>query len=114
MTETRATSNERRRCPRFTIHAPIIVHAGGRELFAYSRDLSNQGVYFYLSMADSALIGPELDFLVELPPEITLSTCCFIRCHGRTIRTEAAPDSLKGVAVEILQYSVQRDAAASA
>jgi hypothetical protein len=108
MAQDWGSPNDRRGGTRFAIHAPIIVNAGGREIAAYTRDLSNRGAYFYLSSADSSLIDPEFDFRVELPPEITLSTRCFIQCHGRTVRMEGAPNDLKGVAVEILQYSVQR------
>jgi hypothetical protein len=85
------------------------VLIGKREISAFTRDLSNKGVYFYLESADSIAIGREFDFLVELPPEITLSSCCWIRCRGRVARTEEASKQLTGIAAEILDFSILRE-----
>jgi hypothetical protein len=107
-------TNDRRRIPRFRVRAPLTVIAGDREIPAYTKDLSNRGVYFYLASDDSGLIDQDFEFLVELPPEITLSTFCRIRCHGRALRKEKARMSLTGVAAEILDYSILKDAGTSA
>jgi hypothetical protein len=48
-----------------------------------------------------------------LPPEITLSTFCRIRCHGRTLRKEKSKMSLTGVAAEILDYSILKEGGSS-
>lgn len=103
------TADERRRIPRFRVRAPLTVLAGDREIPAYTRDLSNHGVYFYLGSDDSGLIAQDFEFLVELPPEITLSTFCRIRCHGRALRKDKAKMSLTGVAAEILDYSILKE-----
>ena len=108
------TANDRRRIPRFRVRAPLTVIAGDREIPAYTRDLSNRGVYFYLASDDSGLIDHDFEFLVELPPEITLSTFCRIRCHGRALRKEKALMSLTGVAAEIVDYSILKEAVSSA
>ncbi len=108
-TQDSEPASERRRIPRFRVRAPLTVIAGNREIPAYTRDLSNRGVYFYLSSDDSALIDHDFEFLVELPPEITLSTFCRIRCHGRALRKEKARMSLTGVAAEILDYSILKE-----
>jgi hypothetical protein len=100
---------ERRNRRRFSVNAPVTVLVGGQEISAYTRDLSNRGIYFFLSTPDSALIGGELEFVVELPPEITLSTCCQIRCQGKAVRTESVSANLVGVAAEILSYSICRE-----
>jgi hypothetical protein len=72
--------------------------------------LSNQGVYFYLDLAEGAQMNGDFDFLVELPPEITLSTCCMIRGQGRVVRTDKHTASqLTGIAAEILHYSMHRE-----
>ncbi len=84
--------------------------AGDREIPAYTRDLSNLGVYFYLASDDSQLIERDFEFIVELPPEITLSTFCRIRCRGQALRKEKTLMSLTGVAAEILDYSILREA----
>ena len=109
-TQESETASDRRRIQRFRVSAPLTVIVGDREIPAYTRDLSNQGVYFYLAADDSRLIEHDFDFMVELPPEITLSTSCRIRCHGRALRKEKSSMSLTGVAAEILDYSILRQA----
>ena len=109
MTDTQETANERRERQRFKISAPVTLFIGDREIPAYTRDLSNRGVYFYLAPTDSPQIDLEFEFMVELPPEITLSAFCQIRCRGRAVRTDQTSD-LAGIAAEILEYSISRDA----
>jgi hypothetical protein len=99
---------------RFGINAALTMKMGRREIPGFTRDISNRGVYFYLDVAESAPLGGNFEFVVELPPEVTLSTCCFIRCEGRVVRTERASGQLTGVAAEILHYSFQENAAACA
>lgn len=94
---------------RFGISVPLTVIIGQREIPGFTRDLSNRGVYFYLDLADSALIGGEFEFRVELPPEITLSTCCLIHGKGRVLRTDSTSREYAGIAAEILHYSMQRE-----
>lgn len=105
------TATERRGSQRFRVGAPLSVILGDREIPAFTRDLSNRGVYFYLSSADSALIDGEFEFMVKLPPAITLSTCCRIRCKGRMSRKENSLVNMAemGIAAEILEYSILRE-----
>jgi hypothetical protein len=109
-----ARIEDRRDRPRFNIKAPLTVIAGEHEITAYTHDLSNRGVYFYLSGADSVLVEREFNFVIELPAEYTLSTCCLIRCRGRVLRKESDPKHMTGIAAEILQYAILRDGGASA
>jgi hypothetical protein len=108
------TANDRRDSQRFSTKAPLTLFIGSREIPAYTRDLSNRGVYFYLGLADGHLIDHDFEFVVELPPEITLSTCCSIRCRGRLVRREDTAMDLTGVAAQILNYSILREAPAGA
>jgi hypothetical protein len=110
MTGKLATASERRESHRFTVNAPVTLNTGDHKISAYTRDLSNRGVYLFLTLADSLLIDGDFEFLVELPPEITLSTCCEIRCRGRMVRTENASNDLTGMAAQIIQYSIFREA----
>jgi hypothetical protein len=107
--QNQAVVSERRGRQRFTINAPLTLFIGDREIPAYTRDLSNRGVYFYLGLADLQLADRDFEFLVELPPEITLSTCCRIRCRGRAVREEKTSNNLIGIAAEILDYAILRD-----
>jgi hypothetical protein len=114
MKRNMAMANDRRGRQRFTISAPLTLLIGDREIPAYTRDLSNRGVYFYLALADIKLIDRDFEFIVELPPEITLSTCCRIRCRATVLRRENTPWDLAGIAAEILDYSIFWDSTATA
>ena len=103
------SGSDRRGRERFRIQAPLTVTLGKREIPALTRDLSNRGVYFYLAYSDRPQIGEDLDFVIELPPEVTLSDACRIRCHGRAVRTEETSPHETGVAAEILEYSIMSD-----
>ncbi len=109
MTEEFVVPNERRESQRYRLSVPLTVMVEGREVSAYTRDMSNRGVFFYLAMIDGTLLNHDFEFVVELPPEITLSPCCHIRCRGRAVRTEKISMDLTGVAAEILNYSILRN-----
>ncbi len=103
--------DERRSSQRFRISAPLTVIAGDQEIPAYTRDLSNRGVYFYLTLPDSTMIERDFEFLIEMPSEITLTASCRIRCRGKLVRKEVTSRNLTGagIAAEILDYSILRD-----
>jgi hypothetical protein len=69
--------------------------------------VSDLGVYFYLNLSDGATIGGDFEFTLELPPEITLSTSCLVRCRGSLVRTDNASAQLTGIAARILDYSIE-------
>jgi hypothetical protein len=105
-----ATAIERRKRQRFRINAPVAIIAGDQELSAYTRDLSESGIYFYTDGPVQHPPGSVFDFLVELPPEITVSGYCPIRCRARVVRTEACARNLSGVAAEMLEYAILKGA----
>jgi hypothetical protein len=105
---------DRRQRRRFGINAPLTVFIGRREIPGFTRDLNNLGVYFFLDLAGKASFDGDFEFLIELPPEITLSTCCFVRCTGHVVRTDHAASQLTGIAAKILSYSIERETALSA
>jgi PilZ domain len=106
MADNLAAEIERRGRRRFTVNAPVTLFIGNREISAYTRDLSNLGAYFYLSISDSMQIESEFDFTIELPPEMTITPYCCIRGRGRAVRTENAESNLAGMGAEILEYSI--------
>ena len=84
----------------------MVITLGDRQVAGFTRDLSNRGVYFYVGAGEKPEAGQEFDFVVELPPEITLSNSCLIQCHGRVARTELTPLDEAGIAAEILDYRI--------
>ena len=108
------SQEDRRQRRRFAINAPLTVFIGRREIPGFTKDLNNLGVYFFLDMAGYAPIEGDFEFLIELPPEITVSTYCFVRCTGHVVRTDNASTQLTGIAARILSYSIERETALSA
>ena len=100
------TAGERRRRPRFPVCAPLTVIIGDLEIPAYTRDMSENGVFFYPDFAARELIENEFEFIVQFPPELTLSTYLGMRCFGRVVRREQNSRELNGIAAEILNYSI--------
>jgi hypothetical protein len=108
MTKNMETAVEKRERQRIRVNVPMTIFVGDREIPAFTRDLNNLGVYFYLALADGLLIDHEFEFVITLPPEITLSTCCRIRCSARLMRREETSMDLKGIGARILDYSIYR------
>ncbi|MGD0938657.1 MAG: PilZ domain-containing protein [Terracidiphilus sp.] len=108
------SAKDRRQRRRFGISAPLTAFIGRREIPGFTRDLNNLGVYFFLDPAGKVPIAGDFEFLIELPPEITLSTCCQVRCTGHVVRTDRASTQLTGIAATILRYSIERETALSA
>ena len=114
MTGQLQSARDRRERQRLGIDAPLTVLVEKREIPGFTQDLSNNGVYFFVDLADTAPIDGEFEFLIELPPEMTLSTYCLVRCRGRVVRTERASTQLTGIAARILRYSIEREQALGA
>jgi hypothetical protein len=106
MKKSQPEVDDRRRTQRFQIRAPLTISLGDREVAGFTRDLSNKGVYFYLGAGARPQPGQEFEFVVELPPEVTLSNSCLIRCQGLVARTEMTLRHEAGIAAEILGYRI--------
>lgn len=108
------STDDRRERQRFGVNAPVTVFVGKSEMPGFTRDLSNFGIYFYLNLAEGVSVGGDFEFMLELPPEITLSTSCTVRCKGHVVRTDNASTKLTGIAAKILEYSIEKEEALSA
>lgn len=95
---------EKRSTRRFSLSLPITVkfpESGAPDVAGHTRDVSSRGVFFYI---DSELAeGNTIDFVMTLPPEITLSDPVRVHCTGKVVRVNPA-GSEKGVAVAIEKY----------
>ena len=106
--------NERRERPRFSLNAPLTVLLGDRAISGSTRNLSDRGVYFYVDLPEGHKLDGDFEFVLELPPDVTLSSWCPIRCRARLVRKEQAGGDLAGIAAEILHYSISQESSGTA
>jgi hypothetical protein len=95
---------EKRTTRRFSLDLPISVkflNNGKRELGGHTRDVSSRGVFMYLDADITA--GAPIEFVMTLPPEITLADPIRVRCMGKILRVDQAAQG-QGVAVAIEKY----------
>jgi len=98
---------ERRKMARLALEVPVkISFAGTRtQLFAETRNVSAQGIYFR-TPATTFEIGQEVDCVLVLPEKLTMaSKPSFVNCRGRVVRiTHGLPDDNVGVALEVNSF----------
>ncbi len=95
---------ERRTSRRFTMALPVRVRRKGSksgEMLAQTRDVSFRGLYFLAEVHFEK--GTEIEFVLTLPKEVTLSGEVNIRCFGVVVRVEAH-NSRRGIAARIDRY----------
>ena len=95
---------EKRSTRRFSLDLPISVkflNNGKRELGGHTRDVSSRGVFMYLDADITA--GSSIEFVMTLPPEITLADPIRVRCTGKILRVDKAAQG-QGVAATIEKY----------
>ena len=95
---------EKRSMRRFSLDLPISVKFldnGKHELSGHTRDVSSRGVFMFLET--EIAVGAPIEFVMTLPPEITLSEPIRVRCTGKVVRGDKAGQE-QGVAVAIDKY----------
>jgi hypothetical protein len=95
---------DKRTTRRFSLDLPISVKFldnGRRELAGRTRDVSSRGVFMYLETEIEP--GAPIEFVMTLPPEITLSDPIRVRCTGKVLRVDKAAQE-QGVAIAIDKY----------
>jgi len=98
------TEAERRRARRYTIALPLRVLPRGpeeSELKAETRDVSFRGLYF--TAAADFQLGGQIEFILTLPKQVTLTGDVQIRCRGQIVRVEENGRQC-GVAARIDKY----------
>ena len=92
-------SLERRAERRFALELPVQVREAGAEvsIMGMTKNLSEKGAFLVLFHEFQP--RPEIDFIVEFPPELTLANPRSVRCKGITKRVEE--DRLKGLGVAV-------------
>ncbi len=98
------TGAERREARRYIMALPLRILSRSPnhpELKAETRDVSYRGLYFY---ADAGFeMGSEIEFVLMLPKQITLSGDVNIRCRGQVVRVEEN-GTRQGIAARIDRY----------
>jgi hypothetical protein len=94
-----ATLNERRTKHRFSLRLPVeVVLADSQRLTGLTRDISENGVYFF---AGKQIDAPEfMELLLAFPPEITWTETRKMRCRARVVRVDQT-QSGTGIAAAI-------------
>jgi hypothetical protein len=95
---------EKRNTRRFSLDLPISVKFldnGRQEVAGRTRDVSSRGVFMYLDTQITE--GVPIEFVMTLPPEITLSQSIRVRCTGKILRVAKAAEE-QGFAVAIEKY----------
>lgn len=100
---------ERRAAQRFDYHRPVAIRRGSEEGLAFTQDLSARGMFLFTDMVLHA--GEDLEVVLNMPSEITLSADTRVRCQVRVLRvTPAAPSRKSGVALLVRSYEFLQEA----
>lgn len=97
--------SERRVARRFQMSLPVRVlahDAHSPELKAHTRDVSYQGLYFFVDASFEN--GAEIDFILTLPKQMLAAGDVNIRCHGQIVRVEPRANEKLGIAARIDRY----------
>jgi len=95
---------EKRATRRFSLQLPVAVSIGADSEPAHTetRDVSSRGVCFY---SDAPLdLGTNVEFVLMLPPEITLTESIQVRCFGQVLRIDEVNNGKLAVAARIERY----------
>jgi len=102
---TTPVSLERRAGQRFDIQIPVSLKLtrSAREACAFTQDLSARGTFFYTDFPLAP--GEEIELILVMPWEITLTESMRVRCRGTVLRTvQATAGARIGVAVHFAGY----------
>jgi PilZ domain len=103
---------ERRAAQRFDFHRSVAIRRGSEQGLAFTQDLSARGMFLYTDMVLQA--GEDLEVVLDMPSEITLSADTRVRCQVRVLRVTPAVASRKsGVALLVRNYEFLQEAGAS-
>ena len=95
---------ERRSKRRYPLRLPIhLADAGLPAASGITRDMSCEGVFFYLASEFAPL--SDLELRLTLPAELTSSVALHLRCMARVVRVEDGPGETVGLAAVIESYS---------
>jgi hypothetical protein len=98
---------ERRKMARLALEVPVKISIPGTraQLFAETRNVSAQGIYFRTQVTTFEM-GQEVECVLVLPEKLTMATKpSFVNCRGRIVRlTPGLEDNCVGVALEVNSF----------
>ncbi len=94
-------SDEKRAMRRFQLQLPIELKSNGECLHLETHDVSARGVCFR-TKSDLAE-GTDINFVMTLPPEITLTEAIRVRCQGRVLRVDQPNGSVEHSVVALIE-----------
>jgi hypothetical protein len=103
-----ARADDRRSAIRSSINVPLVIALRDGEILAFTKDVSNQGAFFFVSESDGRRLDGEFPFFLDLPPEVTRLPYCRVECVGMVVRKESLPGMLTGVGVKIIRQTFVR------
>jgi hypothetical protein len=102
------TKRDQRATRRFSLRLPVEVKVEDGQAAdqpAFTKDVSARGIFFFIDSPVEP--GSKIDFILTLPPEVTLTENIRVRCRGQIVRVEqqsAASGGRLGVAAAIESY----------
>jgi len=103
MTEQKS---DRRSSPRIPVRTPVTIKTknGGTKHTGFTRDLSQNGVFFY---SDSEIAeGTQLEMVLILPAELTAAEKKWVCCQASVVRVQAGDGKSVGLAASIDRMDV--------
>lgn len=104
-----ATAADKRKHRRYDLSLDLEVKGRKRAaaIQTQTRDISARGLYF--NFTEPMDVGSELNFELNLPPELSGGKDVRVRCRGRVIRVDSIKSSRQvGVAATIETYEFIR------
>jgi hypothetical protein len=97
---------ERRSGKRLAVRLPVNVKAkaSGGEQSAFTRDLSSQGIFFYIDSEISP--GTDLEMVLMLPAELTAGEKRWVCCQASVVRVEEDRGHNVGIAAAIQRMDI--------
>jgi hypothetical protein len=96
---------EHRRTRRFALTLPVrTTNPALGDVTGATRDVSSSGAYFYIE-SDSWKEAASIEFVLQLPSDITHGDPMTVCCVGKLVRVEHLVGKMVGIAVQIESFT---------
>jgi len=101
---------ERRTRQRFSMQLPLVLSSSGssQQWSGITQDVSSGGILFHLDSKSAGAPAAEstaIEFILAIPPEITLVGPIRLCCKGRIVRKHATADGKLALVAVIDSYT---------